>query len=357
MPSVSMTEAERKLVEDAVVVFKQGFSRSPAAQRMTEERFAYKHFGNPERFDRSGVVFYEADTPVSIFWVMGMNAVKDGQVFRAAQGGDLAVLPGVQKTLFFGMHREIERIIRENDADLNFGFPGVASFKLLQALGQRHLGDFYLARMHTFTPEMRLLGRTVTPPPGVARLLQRFRPRAVRRLARQARGVRVRTYDAAPFSADDYVRMNASPGRFRIMRSPEFYAWKLDGSPSGRSTYSKAVFPDGSLAGFVIVRENEDRVGDIIDWHLFGADESADRAILAKLLVPFLTRFDRLDAYYLNPATGETELFAGLRLRTEPLVRRGRFILRAYDGMESDGHVYHIENWAMRFLDTDQVLN
>lgn len=158
-----------------------------------------------------------------------------------------------------------------------------------------------------------------------------------------------------PFTEEDRVLINSRPG-IHLKRSLAFYQWKIDYLPEGETAYLCAR--QGSrLTAFLILRRRPNGACDLCDWMLPEDDAVSGRLLknALRLLRPYC---DLVNVTMVNPAGRDPRQLTGGGFIKKKGWKCPFMIHPTADlGEETLSHLMDLQNWTLRYIDADTVLN
>ena len=161
-----------------------------------------------------------------------------------------------------------------------------------------------------------------------------------------------------PFTEDDLTVMNIRPG-IHIQRSLAFYRWKVDYLPKERRAYL-CIRQEGTLRAFFVLRRNCDGAMDhcccdICDWML-PEDEQAAQDIFQAVVRYLRPYCDLLSVCMVNPVTEASIISSGLP-RSANSSQPFMIYPTAELSVEELSRLKDLQNWTLRYIDTDTILH
>ena len=329
------TYDESKL-HDAYAVFKEVFQSD-----MSYETFVHKHVENPEYMgELANLVYYENGLAKGTNSFMGQMFLYGQEEIFALQSCDTAVLPETRgKGVFSSLIRQALETVRENKIPFLFGLPNQNSYPGFVKLGLLEVGRFssYFAIYHPFKFLWGRLMKRAAPSP----LFQETS--LTDRL-----GNRWTVSLRCPFSDADFTLMNRQPG-IHVRRNWEYFHWKADYLPKGVTAYF-CCRENETLLSYFVVRVWNGRA-TVLDWMLPQKEPTAALNFIHRVL----RRYANYAVIYLvNPEGRDAVAF-----------RRSAFMSRkdvstplmVYFTSAPNPAFTDFQNWRLRFIDADTVLN
>lgn len=328
-----------KEMNDAYEIFRRVF-----LSKMTREQFYYKHLSNPDCDENiSTIVDYESGKARGTNSFMGCVIRIDQQDFRALQSCDTAVLEQYRgKHIFSNLITRALDYCNGETQTLLFGFPNQNSYPGFIKLGFKEIGEFenYYAVLRPF----------------------RFALSRMLHFKTNKRDFEMKKWRYGELDYEMSMNLELSDadlelinGRKKIFikKSKEFYEWKLKYMPKGKVAYIY-VRKEGALRAFFVLFRRKDSVCEMADWFI----DCEEKQIIKGLNCVLKNYCDVLSVMMINPATGEQKKIKNIfwikRNSVNPVV-----IYVPSNGLinEKISEVESINNWELRLVDTDYILN
>lgn len=269
---------------DGYDLFFDVFIRENPAKYISFTSFVYKQFCAEERLN-TPVVFARKDgRPVAMQWYHPMSVLFQGTEYHATHAADTCALPEGRGLTFLKMFGQGERAQKEDGVAFRFGTPNENSMKFIRKFGAEVLGEVH---------NMLLLAKD-----------QQALDRLEASRASAAVDVVISTHDHCPFDEADIKAINdANYAYVWPTRTLTLYRQRLDDFPSGKACYVCARTNEGTLLGYLALRQMDASRAIICDWDVLASE--GERAVLARMLLALTPRLERLSVEMVNTSLGD----------------------------------------------------